>query len=315
MNNRYARTNMPWEHAIKEFGNTYTCIERDERGLVCNGEMKVVKYKNMWIFDIGYDHTLDILDRPTHDIKGQMNHVESYPAYVKDDLTLQTFEDTDPGSNQFAYGPVTTLERHGKFNAVFLNPFVLGGSDTTPIVFAVPRLHVKHISALYTVNPCGSADPDNDTFVPNSKVCGEHGFHFILTEMTPCGLPVQHQPMVIMQSKESLPEENTYTVVLTANNLVRLEIVNDLSTRLSFSISPMMYKTYRYTPSLTHVNVGERKTVMIASADYIMEGMRFERYSDEVCDKTKHYFLISNIKMFDRFSSIYSSSRQPGYPN
>jgi len=166
MDNRYARTNMPWEHAIKEFGNTYTRIERDERELVCNGEMKVVKYKNMWIFEIGGDHTLDILDRPTNDIKGQMNHVASYPAYVKDDLTLQTFEDTDPESNQFAYGPVTTLERHGKFNAVFLNLLLLSGSDTTPIVFAVPRLRVKHILALHTADPCGSADPDNDTIVP-----------------------------------------------------------------------------------------------------------------------------------------------------
>jgi len=65
-------------------------------------------------------------------------------------------------------------------------------------------------------------------------------------------------------------------------------------------MSPVMYNTYQYKPSLTCVNVGERKTVMIMSSDYIMEGMCFERYSDKVRDKTKHVFLVRNIKMYDR---------------
>jgi len=133
--------NMPWEYSIKELGNTYTCTERDEHGLVCSGQMKVVKYKeNMWIFDIGDRHTLEIRDRPTKETKAQPNDVTSCPAYFKDDLTLQAFTDTDLANN-FACGPVTTLARDGKFNAVTLNLFLLGGSATTAIVFAVPRLH------------------------------------------------------------------------------------------------------------------------------------------------------------------------------
>ena len=276
VNNMDGIANMPWEHSIKELGNTYTCTERDEHGLVCRGQMKVVKYKNMWLFDIGDGHTLDILDRPTQETNGQLNHVTSRPAYVNGNLTLQIFEDTDTDSEskQFAYGPVTTLDRHGKFNAVCFNLFLLGDSNTNTVVFAVPREHLKNISALHTADVCVDYDPDNDTIVPNSKVCEEIGFHFVLTEMTPCGLPVQHKPCVTLEPNELFPEENKYSVILHKNNLLRLEIVNDSSTMLCFGISPIMYNTYRYEPSLTYVNVDERKTVMIASADYVLEGMR-----------------------------------------
>jgi len=158
MDNVDGKANMPWEHSIKELENTYTCIERDEHGQVCSGQMKVVEYKkNVWIFDIGDGHTLEIRDRPIQATNDPLNHVTSRPAYVKDDLTLQAFTNTDL-ADEFAYGPVTTLARHGKFNAVILNLFLLGGSGTPSFVFAVPRLHVESISALHIADPCPKVD-------------------------------------------------------------------------------------------------------------------------------------------------------------
>jgi len=299
MDNVDGKATMPWEHSIKELGNTYTCIERDEHGRVCSGQMKVVNYKkNMWIFDIGDRHTLEIRDRPTQETKGQLSHVTSRPAYVKDDLTLQAFTNTDL-ADEFAYGPVTTLARDGKFNAATLNLLLLGGSETPAIVFAVPRLHVESISALHTVDPCPKADPNDDVIVPKSKVYEEHGFYFVLTEVTPCGQPVQDQVLATMQSQETCPEKNTYSVKMTPGNRLHVEIVNNLKTKLCFDMSPVMNNSFQYNPEFKYVNPDERRTLMILSSDHIMRGMCLQRVSEKVRDKTTHTFLVDEIRIYD----------------
>jgi len=299
MDNMDGIANMQWEHSIKELGNTYTCIERDEHGLVCSGQMKVVNYKkNMWIFDIGDRHTLEIQDRPTMATKDKVNHVTSRPAYVKDDLTLQTFTDTDL-ADQFAYGPVITLARDGKFNAVTLNVFLLGGADTTAIVFAVPRLHVESISALHTVDPCPRAVPNDDVIVPRSKIYEDRGFYLVLTEVTPCGQPNQNQVFSTKLSQETMPEKNTYSVKLTAGNRLHVEIANVSKTKLIFDMSPVMNNSFLYTPEFKYVNPDERRTLMILSSDQIMRGMCLERVSEKVCDRTKYTFLVDDIQIYE----------------
>jgi len=110
---------------------------------------------------------------------------------------------------------------------------------------------------------------------------------------------VQHQVLSTMQSQETCPEKNTYSVKMTPGNLLHVAIVNNLKTKLCFDMSPLMNNSFQYNPEFKYVNPDERRTLMIMSSDHIMRGMRLKRVSDKVRDQTTHTFLVDEIRIYD----------------
>jgi len=257
--------NMSWELPIREFKNTYTCTVLDQHGRIVPEEIKVTNYKkNMWLFDIAEGHVLDIEVRKTNRMSDHINDITATPTVVGDDLTYEIFY--DDSKDDCTFGRVATLKKHGQYNAISLQRFLLGGKEPTPTIFALPRLHFEQISALNPpdANPFARRQINGmlDHYPPIPNIIPGRGFHYILTELDTHGEISPHKlTTAVVCPQEMCPPHFFCTAHVAAGNSLKIEIENLSHSDKIFEVTPTGPTLFKYPSYTLTLKRNEKKIV------------------------------------------------------